>query len=329
MRSHRARVGPENACRLGGGGGVCEAFAAVAVTVCLFGTTNKPLLRRRLGGFATALDNAPFGQAGDQAEPTNDAMFPISDENPTLRTPVMTIAILAVTWAVWLFVQGAGNPVAIAISVCNYGMIPGELTHLARLGDGVPLGIVNGRQLSCIVHNATINLVTPVLAMFLHGSWSHIIGNSLYLWVFGNNIEDSMGRGRFLAFYLLCGLIAAGAHVAWSPASLVPTVGASGAISGIMGAYLLLYPRVPIRTYFPPIFLFHVPAWSMLIIWFVSQVVAALPQVRPFDRDVGGGVAVWAHIGGFVAGLILVKLFSSAEYLQRRKAATDAKVVWS
>ena len=256
-------------------------------------------------------------------------MFPISDENATLRTPVMTIAILVVTWSVWLLVQGAGNPVQIAISVCNYGLVPGELTHLARIGDGVLLGVVNGQRLACVIDNDAINVLTPLLAMFLHGSWGHIIGNSLYLWVFGNNVEDSMGRGRFLAFYLLCGLIAAGTHVALSATSPIPTVGASGAISGIMGAYLLLYPRAPIRTYFPPIFLFHVPAWSMLIIWFVSQVVSALPQVRPFDRDVGGGVAVWEHIGGFVAGLILVRLFSNAEFVRRRREAASAKVVWS
>lgn len=256
-------------------------------------------------------------------------MFPIADDNPTLRTPAMTIAILVVTWAVWLLVQGAGNPVSLAISVCNLGMVPGELTHLARIGDGVPLGVINGQPLACVVDNEAINWLTPVIAMFLHGSWSHIIGNSLYLWVFGNNVEDSMGRARFLAFYLLTGLIAAAAHIAVSPASPIPTVGASGAISGIMGAYLMLYPRVAVRTYFPPIFLFRVPAWSILILWFGSQVLAGLPQLRPFDRDVGGGVAVWAHIGGFLAGVVLVRLFRNMEFLRRRRAGADAKLVWS
>jgi membrane associated rhomboid family serine protease len=256
-------------------------------------------------------------------------MFPIADDNPTLRTPVMTIAILVVTWAVWLLVQGAGNPVALAISVCNLGLVPGELTHLARIGDGVPLGVINGQQLACNVDNDPINWLTPLISIFLHGSWSHIIGNSLYLWVFGNNIEDSMGRARFLAFYLITGVIAAAAHVAISPTSPVPTVGASGAISGIMGAYLVLYPRVSVRTFFPPIFLFRVPAWSILILWFGSQVLSGLPQLRPFERDVGGGVAVWAHIGGFIAGVVLVRVFRNNEFLRRRRLGADAKVVWS
>ncbi|MBL0172834.1 MAG: rhomboid family intramembrane serine protease [Gemmatimonadaceae bacterium] len=256
-------------------------------------------------------------------------MFPISDDNPTLRTPVMTLVILGVTWAVWLFVQGGGNPFDLAVSVCNLGMVPGELTHLARIGEGVPLGTIDGQPLACIVDREGVNWATPVLSIFLHGSWSHIIGNSLYLWVFGNNVEDSMGRLRFLGFYLITGLIAALAHIAVSPASPVPTVGASGAISGIMGAYLFLYPRVSVRTYFPPIFLFRVPAWAVLIFWFASQVVAGLPQLRPFDRDISGGVAVWAHIGGFVAGAVLVHVFRNVEYLRRRRVAADAKVVWS
>ncbi|MCC6241951.1 MAG: rhomboid family intramembrane serine protease [Gemmatimonadaceae bacterium] len=256
-------------------------------------------------------------------------MFPISDENPTLRTPVMTIAILVVTWAVWLLVQGAGNPLALAVSVCNLGLVPGELTKLAPVGEWVPLGVYNGEGLKCVIDAEPVNWATPILSMFLHGSWSHIIGNSLYVWVFGNNVEDSMGRGRFLAFYLITGVIAGAAHIAIGPSSPVPTVGASGAISGIMGAYLFLYPRVSVRTYFPPIFLFHVPAWAVLIMWFGSQLIAGLPQLRPFERDVSGGVAVWAHIGGFVAGALLIHVFRNTEFLRRRKVAADAKVVWS
>jgi len=183
--------------------------------------------------------------------------------------------------------------------------------------------------MECVVDNQPINWLTPVLSMFLHGGWGHIIGNSLYLWVFGNNVEDSMGRMRFLAFYIITGLAAAAAHIVVSPASPIPTVGASGAISGIMGAYLVLYPRVSVRTYFPPIFLFRVPAWAILIMWFASQVLAGLPELRPFDRDVSGGVAVWAHVGGFVAGVILIRMFRNVDFVRRRKAGADAKVVWS
>jgi len=252
-------------------------------------------------------------------------MFPISDENPTLRTPVMTLAILGVTWAVWLLVQGAGGTVDLAVSICNLGLVPGELTHLAPLGQGVPLG----RGMACVVDDEQVNWLTPIISLFLHGSWAHIIGNSLYLWVFGNNVEDSMGRSRFLAFYLLCGVLAAMAHIAVDPASPVPTVGASGAISGVMGAYLLLYPRVRVRTYIPPILLFRFPAWAVLILWFGSQLLSGIPQLSTLRQEVSGGVAVWAHIGGFLAGLLLIRWFENPELVRRRRVGGDAKVVWS
>lgn len=256
-------------------------------------------------------------------------MFPVSDDNPTLRTPVMTIAVLVVTWAVWLLVQGAGSPLALAVSVCDLGMVPGEVSRRAPLGLGVPLGRVDGQDLGCFIDNERINMFTPVISMFLHGSWAHLIGNSVYLWVFGNNVEDSMGRVRFLAFYLLTGVIAAGAHIAIDPTSPVPTVGASGAISGIMGAYLVMYPRVRVRTYIPPIFLFRFPAWLVLVMWFGGQLLTGLPQLSPLRREIMGGVAVWAHIGGFVAGVLLARLFENTELVRRRKALGDAKVVWS
>lgn len=256
-------------------------------------------------------------------------MFPISDDNPTLRTPVMTIALLLVTWAVWFWVQGGGTPLPLAISVCDLGFVPGELSRQAPLGLGVPLGVVDGQPLACVVDDHGINWFTPVLSIFLHGSWGHIIGNSLYLWVFGNNVEDSMGRGRFVLFYLLTGVAAALAHLAVDPGSPVPTVGASGAISGIMGAYLMLYPKVRVRTYIPPIFLIHFPAWLVLILWFGSQVVSGLPELSPLRREISGGVAVWAHVGGFVAGAVLARLFENPDLVRRRRAVSDAKVVWS
>lgn len=138
-----------------------------------------------------------------------------------------------------------------------------------------------------------------------------------------------MGRGRFVAFFLLTGVAAAMAHLAVDPGSPVPTVGASGAISGIMGAYLLLYPRVRVRTFIPPVFLLHFPAWLVLILWFGSQVVSGLPELSPLRREISGGVAVWAHVGGFVAGALLAKLFEDPQLVRRRRAVADAKVVWS
>lgn len=256
-------------------------------------------------------------------------MFPISDEHTAVRTPIMTISILVVTWVMWFFVQGAGNPQALAVSVCTFGLVPGELTTMAKVGEWVPLGIINGQRLACVVDRDPINWLTPIFSMFLHGSWGHIIGNSLYLWVFGHGVEDCMGRRRFLVFYLLTGVIAGLAHIAVSPGSPVPTVGASGAISGIMGAYLMLYPRGWVRTYFPPIFLFKVPAWAVLIFWFGSQLIAGLPELRPLERDVSGGIAVWAHIGGFLAGALLIPLFRNSEYVRRRRGENAEEVVWS
>jgi len=252
-------------------------------------------------------------------------MIPIGDDNPTLRTPVMTYLLLAAIFATWVLVQGAGlEPLALAKSVCDLGLVPGEVTHRAALGTAVPLG--NG--LACVVDAEPINKFTPLTSMFLHGSWGHILGNSLYLWIFGNNVEDSTGRGRFLAFYLLCGLAAAATHVMLDATSPVPTVGASGAISGIMGAYLVLYPHARIRIFFPPFFLFHVPAWLMLVLWFGTQVLTGLPQLSPMRPEVSGGVAVWAHVGGFVAGVVLVKLFENRALVRRRLAAADARAAF-
>src|SRR5512140_3407741 len=157
--------------------------------------------------------------------------------------------------------------------------------------------------------------------MFLLGSWMHILGNALFLWVFGNNVEDSMGRVRYLVFYLLCGLVAAAAQVVVDPASPVPTVGASGAISGVLGAYLVLYPRVRVNVLFI-LFIFiriiPIPAWVVLLGWFGVQLLSGLPQLNPLDPHVSSGVAYWAHIGGFVTGLALVKLFENRGLVEAR-----------
>jgi membrane associated rhomboid family serine protease len=236
-------------------------------------------------------------------------MIPISDDNPTLRTPVVTFILLGLLFASWILWQGAGFDVTrLAVTVCDYGMVPGELTKMAALGTGVPIG----PGMACVVDDLPINRLTPITSMFLHGGWGHILGNALFLWVFGNNVEDSMGRVRFLIFYLVCGLAAAAAHVMLDPASPVPTVGASGAISGILGAYLVLYPRVHVKMLFFFLIFFRVipiQAWLVLIWWFAWQVISGLPQLSRVNPDVSGGVAVWAHVGGFVAGLVLVKLF--------------------
>ncbi len=255
-------------------------------------------------------------------------MIPLSDDNPTLHTPFMTYAILGGIVGTWILVQGGGiDPARLAATVCDYGMVPGELTHQAPLNSGVPIG----PNMACVVDDHAINVLTPITSMFLHGGWMHLLGNCLFFWVFGNNVEDSMGHVRFLVFYLLCGLAAAGAHVVLDPGSPVPTVGASGAISGVMGAYLLLYPHVRVKMLIPIVIyplIVHMRAWIVLLWWFAVQVLSGLPQLMSLRREVSGGVAVWAHVGGFVAGVVLIRLFENRDMVRRRRAVADARQVF-
>jgi membrane associated rhomboid family serine protease len=241
-------------------------------------------------------------------------MIPISDENPTLRFPLVTVLLLCALGFVWIFVQGAGlDPMRLSATVCNLGLVPGELTGEARVGTSVPLGM----GLYCVVDRDPVNYLTPIISMFLHGGWAHLLGNALFLWVFGNNIEDSMGRMRFLVFYLVCGLAAAGAQVAIDPSSPAPMVGASGAISGVLGAYLILYPRVRVHV-FVGFFLVSLPAYFVLLMWIGLQLIEGLPQVTSIHHVTRSGVAVWAHIGGFFAGVVLIKLFVNRELVAAR-----------
>lgn len=233
--------------------------------------------------------------------------------------PVMTILLLGAMFSVWLIVQGGGFDLAnLAFSICNLGLVPAELTGGLPLGSSIPLT----RDFVCVVDSEPTNWLTPLLSMFLHGSWAHLLGNALFFWVFGNNIEDVMGRGRFLVFFVVCGLAAAAVHVLLQPESAVPTVGASGAVSGIMGAYLVLFPRVRVRMLFIFLVLFRVvplPAWLVLIWWFGLQLLlgfADLASVAPK----GGGVAVWAHVGGFAAGALLIRAFERPALVARRRA---------
>jgi membrane associated rhomboid family serine protease len=226
----------------------------------------------------------------------------------------MTYFLIGVNVAVWVLVQGAGmNDQTLATTVCNLGMVPGELTHMAPLGTSVPLG----PGVACAVDNDPINILTPLISMFLHGGWMHLLGNMLYLAVFGRNVEDSMGRGRFLAFYLICGLVAAATHIAFNATSPVPTVGASGAISGVLGAFLVLYPRTTVRM-FVFIFVVRIRAWLVLVYWFALQALGGLSELNEINPSVSGGTAVWAHVGGFLAGVALARLFVNQNLLGAR-----------
>lgn len=245
-------------------------------------------------------------------------MLPISDDNPTLRTPIVTILLLVALGGIWILVQGAGlDDMALSASVCNLGLVPGEITGRAPVGLAVPLG----EGVACVVDREPINIYTPLTSMFLHGGWMHLLGNGLFLWVFGNNVEDSMGRFRYLIFYVFCGFAAAAAQIAVDPASPIPMVGASGAISGVMGAYLVLYPRVRVNVLFIFIIIiriFPLPAWVVLLWWIGMQLLSGLPQLSPLRPDVSAGVAFWAHIGGFFAGALLVKLFENRRLVAER-----------
>ena len=240
-------------------------------------------------------------------------MIPYRDENETQRRAIVTGTIIGLNVFSWLFIQGAGAEFPLAKSVCELGLIPAEITASVAAGKGFPMGpglvctTDPGRQIS--------HLLT---SMFLHGSWMHLIGNMWFLWLFGNNVEDSMGRLRFVAFYLLTGLAAAIGQIITTPDSVIPMVGASGAISGVMGGYLILYPRVKVYVLLP-IFIFFtsvaLPAWMMLGYWFFIQLASGF-----LSSDEVGGVAFWAHIGGFVAGVVLIKLFARDDYISAHRA---------
>jgi membrane associated rhomboid family serine protease len=240
-------------------------------------------------------------------------MFPIRDDNPTLSAPVITMVLIALNAAVWILVQGMGAEPYLSRSVCELGLIPGEF--LGRLPEGTSFPL--SRELTCVITDR--HLFTPLTSMFLHGGWLHLIGNMWFLWLFGNNVEDSMGRIRYLVFYLLSGLAAAATQTFMSPNSAIPMVGASGAISGVMGAYIVLYPRVRVHLLvFLGFFITRaaVPAYLMLGYWFLLQLLGGLPSLG----QESGGVAFWAHAGGFVAGAVLIQLFKDPELVARHRA---------
>jgi membrane associated rhomboid family serine protease len=240
-------------------------------------------------------------------------VFPYRDENETVRTPVVTLALIAANLLAWVLVQGAGSALPLAASVCNLGLIPAELLQTRPPGAGFPLG----DGLTCLTDpgRAPEHIFT---SMFLHGGWMHLLGNLWFLWLFGNNVEDSMGRVRFLVFYALGGIGAAIAQVISSPESVIPMVGASGAISGVMGGYVVLYPRVRVYTLVVlVVFVTSValPAWVMLGYWMLLQLLGGLA-----GGTETGGVAFAAHIGGFIVGAVLIKLFARSDYIREHRA---------
>jgi membrane associated rhomboid family serine protease len=219
-------------------------------------------------------------------------MFPLRDDNPTTITPIVTWTLIAINVMVFLYQLSLG-PRASELFAYKYGAIPAVVVGTQSLPGSLAVIPPAG------------SLFT---SMFLHGGWMHLIGNMWFLWVFGNNIEEAMGSLRFTLFYLLCGILASASHILSNTGSTLPSVGASGAIAGVLGAYAMLYPRARVWTL---IFLFvfvrlmYIPAGLVLGFWFVLQILNGSAA----GGQSGGGVAFWAHVGGFVAGIVLVGLF--------------------
>ena len=235
-------------------------------------------------------------------------MFPIRDENPQLKLPVVTFAIIALNVVAWLLLQGLGSEPALTRSVCQLGLIPGDLLGTVDLAQVPP-------EFPCSLDGES-SWLTLLSSMFMHGSWMHIIGNMWFMWIFGGNVEDSMGHTRFALFYVLCGLAAAAVQILANTASPIPMVGASGAIGGVMGAYIVLYPRVHVHLLVILGFYittFAIPAFAMLGYWILVQFLSGLTSIGAG----GGGVAFWAHVGGFAAGAALVMAFKNEALLER------------
>lgn len=234
-------------------------------------------------------------------------MFPIRDDQPRFSTPFINYFIIALNLAVFMFIElpmQAQGPRAMNMLIEQFGLIPHDLTRAIA---GVPQ------------YPLAANILTILTSMFLHGGWFHVLGNLWFLYIFGDNIEDHLGHFSYLIFYLVCGIAAALTDIALSPTSNVPTIGASGAIAGIMGAYVLLYPRARVQTLVVLIVFFTfwwLPAWVFLGYWFLIQFVATTVMASSAHHQTGG-VAFAAHVGGFVAGLIFIKLFPRRRVAQR------------
>ncbi len=216
--------------------------------------------------------------------------IPLKDENPTQRFPVVTVVLI--TLNVLVFLYQIFSPQGLQYSIYRMGAIPYEITHFTTIS-----------QLPRI--SPPLTLLT---SLFLHGSFLHLFGNMLYLWIFGNNIEDFLGPFRYILFYLLSGLGASLVHIIFHPSSMIPMIGASGAIAGVLGAYFLLYPgaRVITLVFF---WILPVPAFFILGLWFVAQVM---------NIGIGGGVAWFAHVGGFLIGVALIRIYVKRRRIHRR-----------
>jgi len=230
-------------------------------------------------------------------------VLPLSDNNPRTTTPVVNILLIGINVFMFFWELSLGPDLdralfSVAFIPARFWMSP----------------------------NVSANIIRMFISMFLHGGWLHLGGNMLYLWIFGDNIEDRLGHFRYFLFYLLCGIAATMAHAVMNPGSRVPSIGASGAIAGVLGAYLLLFPRARVTTLIPIFFFItirEIPAVIVLGLWFVLQLFVGVTSLSAADAASQGGVAYFAHIGGFVAGMILVALMGGFRRRQARAVRYD------
>ncbi|MGI6434737.1 MAG: rhomboid family intramembrane serine protease [Syntrophomonadaceae bacterium] len=222
-------------------------------------------------------------------------MFPLRDSTPSDHFPLVTVGIIIVNLLVFLFESGLSEAQLNAI-IYQFGFVP---------------AYIQTNQIDPIVY------IPFLTSMFLHGSWMHVIGNMWMLWLFGDNVEDCMGRRKFLLFYLGTGTIAALSHYLTDPLSTIPVVGASGAVAGIMGAYFLMFKRARVLTFIFPIFLINIPAWFFLGMWAITQLWSGAASLLHNYATSSGQIAFWAHIGGFAAGMLLYRLFLKPQARQR------------
>ena len=219
-------------------------------------------------------------------------MFPLRDDQPRYSTPYITYFLIGLNLLIFLF-EAALEPASLKNLVYQFGVVPEHLTAFLAGSPKYPL----------------VAVVLPFFtSMFLHGGWPHVIGNMWFLYIFGDNVEDYLGHFKYLVFYLVAGVLAMAAQVAIDPLSRVPTLGASGAIAGVLGAYFILYPRARVLTWFF-VFIIYVPAWIILGYWFALQFLSGAATSLVYEGRSVGGVAFWAHVGGFVTGVIMIKVF--------------------
>jgi membrane associated rhomboid family serine protease len=223
-------------------------------------------------------------------------VIPLRDANPSGRFPIVTVALIALCSLVYLYEVSLGKELRGFFAL--FALVPGQITYGIQTGEA---GFAEVAQ-------------PFVTSMFLHGGWIHLIGNMWFLWIFGDNVEDALGSARFLVFYLAAGIAAGVLHYALEPTSALPTVGASGAIAGVLAGYMVLYPKARVTALVPLgiiLQLMELPAVVLIGLWFAIQIGSGLLSLG----WTGGGVAWWAHVGGFVAGVILVKLFARRRVL--------------